>query len=133
MKKTSRRQQAAETSRDGILDAAEKFFSEQGFDESRCGRLRRRPGLDVAMINYYFGSKSGLYRAVFERRIKDLTQRRLGGLERLISASAGGAPKLEDIVYALVKPNIRLRSHPELGGVPFGRLIVREIHRSQRA
>lgn len=125
--KTRARRQAGEASRERILDAAESLFSQRGLEGISVREIAAGAKLDVAMINYHFGSKLGLYRAVFRRRIDGLTEQRLGGLEKVLGARAGGPPLLEDVIYALVAPNIRLRSDPSLGGVPFARLIVREV------
>lgn len=122
-----RRRPAAEASRTRILDAAERLFSGRGLEGVSVREIAAAAGLDLAMINYHFGSKLGLYRAVFRRRIDGLTEQRLGGLEKVLAARGNEPPRLEDLVYALVAPNIRLRSDPALGGVPFARLIVREV------
>jgi AcrR family transcriptional regulator len=122
-----RRQLAAEATKERILLAAEKLFSEQGLDGVSVRQIASEAGLDVAMINYHFGSKLGLYRAVFHRRIDQLTEQRLGGLDEVLARFPGQPPKLRDVVHALIAPNILLRSNAELGGVPFARLIVREM------
>jgi AcrR family transcriptional regulator len=122
-----RRQLAAEATKERILVAAEKLFSEQGLDGVSVREIAAAAKLDVAMINYHFGSKLGLYRAVFHRRIDQLTEQRLGGLDEVLARYQGERPKLRDIVHALMAPNILLRSNPRLGGVPFARLIVREM------
>jgi len=121
-----RRRLAAEASKERILNAAEKLFSEQGLDGVSVREIAGAAKLDVAMINYHFGSKLGLYRAVFHRRIDQLTEQRLGELDEAL-ARTGEQPKLRDVVHALIAPNILLRSNRALGGVPFARLIVREM------
>jgi AcrR family transcriptional regulator len=126
-KKTNQRATAAQASRLRLLNAAEKRFSEQGLDGVSVREIAAAARLDVAMINYHFGSKLGLYKAVFQRRIEALSEQRLAGLERVMAKRGRALPSLEDIVYALVAPNIRLRSDPSLGGIPFARLIVREV------
>jgi AcrR family transcriptional regulator len=122
-----RRQLATEATKERILAAAEKLFSEQGLDGVSVREIAAAAKLDVAMINYHFGSKLGLYRAVFHRRIDQLTEQRLGGLDEVLARFQGRAPELRDVVQALIAPNILLRSNAELGGVPFARLIVREM------
>ena len=122
-----RRQLATEATKERILAAAEKLFSEQGLDGVSVREIAAAAKLDVAMINYHFGSKLGLYRAVFHRRIDQLTEQRLGGLDEVLARFQGRAPELRDVVHALIAPNILLRSNAELGGVPFARLIVREM------
>jgi AcrR family transcriptional regulator len=121
------RRKAAKASRERILDVAEHLFSERGLEGVSMREIAAGAKLDVGMINYHFGSKLGLYRAVFRRRVDGLTEQRLGGLEKVLASRGKEPPPLEDLIHALVAPNIRLRSDPSLGGVPFARLIVREV------
>jgi AcrR family transcriptional regulator len=55
--------------KDHILDVAEKIFSEVGYDGASTRMISGEAGVNMAMLNYYFGSKEGLYLAVFERKI----------------------------------------------------------------
>ncbi len=55
--------------KDYILDVAEKVFSELGYDGASTRTISGEAGLNMAMLNYYFGSKEGLYLAIFERKI----------------------------------------------------------------
>ena len=89
-------------------------------------QIAAEAGVDLAMINYHFDTKVGLYQAVFGRRAKQLNAQRLEVLERMLAASRG-TPDLEGIVVALVEPYLRLRNEPELGGHSFAQLLVREI------
>ena len=123
----NRRQLASEASKARILNAAETLFSKKGLEGVSVREIAAAAGLDLAMINYHFGSKLGLYRAVFHRRADALTEERVSELDRVLAGSAGKAPRLEDVVYALVAPNIFLRNNPDAGGVPFARIIVREM------
>lgn len=55
--------------KDHILDVAEKVFSELGFDGASTRTISGEAGVNMAMLNYYFGSKEGLFIAVFNRKI----------------------------------------------------------------
>jgi AcrR family transcriptional regulator len=55
--------------KDHILDVAEKIFSDLGFDGASTRMISGEAGVNMAMLNYYFGSKEGLFLAVFERKI----------------------------------------------------------------
>ncbi|CAN5416139.1 TetR family transcriptional regulator [soil metagenome] len=55
--------------KDYILDVAERVFSELGFDGASTRVISGEAGVNMAMLNYYFGSKEGLFLAVFERKI----------------------------------------------------------------
>jgi AcrR family transcriptional regulator len=56
--------------KDHILDVAERVFSELGFDGASTRVISGEAGVNMAMLNYYFGSKEGLLLAVFRRGIK---------------------------------------------------------------
>jgi AcrR family transcriptional regulator len=55
--------------KDHILDVAERIFSDLGFDGASTRMISGEAGVNMAMLNYYFGSKEGLFLAVFERKI----------------------------------------------------------------
>jgi len=55
--------------KDHILDVAEKVFSEHGFDGASTRMISGEANVNMAMLNYYFGSKEGLFIAVVERKI----------------------------------------------------------------
>ncbi len=63
--------------KDHILDIAERVFSERGYDGASTRTISGEAGVNMAMLNYYFGSKEGLFLAIFERRLsifQDLLQ-----------------------------------------------------------
>jgi TetR/AcrR family transcriptional regulator len=55
--------------KDHILDVAEKIFSDQGYDGASTRTISGEAGVNMAMLNYYFGSKEGLFLAIFNRKI----------------------------------------------------------------
>ena len=55
--------------KDHILDVAERVFSEMGYDGASTRLISGEANVNMAMLNYYFGSKEGLFIAVFERKI----------------------------------------------------------------
>jgi AcrR family transcriptional regulator len=52
--------------RDAILAAARERFSEQGYDRVRMRDVAADARVDVALVNYHFGSKDGLFAAALE-------------------------------------------------------------------
>src|ERR1700729_3608573 len=58
------RQRDADRSRQALLDAALEEFSRRGFAGARVADIARRAGVNKQLINYYFGSKEGLYLAL---------------------------------------------------------------------
>jgi AcrR family transcriptional regulator len=55
--------------KDHILDVAERVFAEQGYDGASTRMISGEAGVNMAMLNYYFGSKEGVFLAIFDRRI----------------------------------------------------------------
>jgi len=60
--------------KDHILDVAERVFSDLGFDGASTRMISGEAGVNMAMLNYYFGSKEGLFLAVFERKISSFQE-----------------------------------------------------------
>ncbi|MGB8622952.1 MAG: TetR family transcriptional regulator [Paracoccaceae bacterium] len=63
MAKKSTATPKSERTRQAILAAARKSFSEQGYDGATVRRIAERVPIDPAMIMRYFGSKEGLFSA----------------------------------------------------------------------
>ncbi|SPL88249.1 Transcriptional regulator, TetR family [[Actinomadura] parvosata subsp. kistnae] len=49
---------------DEILEAARQSFAERGFAATSIREIARRAGVDPALLLYYFGDKTDLFRAV---------------------------------------------------------------------
>ncbi|HEX8608740.1 MAG TPA: TetR/AcrR family transcriptional regulator, partial [Pedobacter sp.] len=54
-----------------ILEAAEKLFSELGYEGASTRQIAKEAGANMAMINYYFGSKEGVFMEIMSQRIAD--------------------------------------------------------------
>ena len=87
-----------------ILDASERLFAEHGYDGVTLRQIAKMADVDVALTHYHFGSKDGLFRAVFERRAIILNKARHHALEACLANAAPNAPKLEDIIDAYLRP-----------------------------
>ena len=86
-----------------ILDVAERFFGERGYGGTSLRAITTAARVHVGSVNYHFGSKHGLLKAVMERRIVPVNRERLNRLDQL-EASADGAAALDDIVDAFFIP-----------------------------
>ena len=66
MEATTRESQAArsEDTRERILLASQKLFAEKGFDATSVRDITTEAHCNVASVNYHFGDKEGLYRAM---------------------------------------------------------------------
>lgn len=115
------RPEGVSTIRDEILDAAEVEFAEQGYAGTSLRTVAERAQVTQALINYYFGSKHGLFKEAFLRRGHEIAEARTRRLEAL---RAGGArPAVRDILNAFLEPALAMRGTP--GGRVFMRLHAR--------
>ncbi len=113
------------TTKDRLLDSAEQLFSKQGFSATSVRQITASANVNLAAMNYHFGSKEQLISAVFARRLGPLNEERIGILERCCKESEGGIPSLEESVKALVGPALRLSQDPARGGERFMLLMGR--------
>ena len=101
-----------------ILDAAEELFMQHGFEGTSMRHLTSRAGVNLAAVNYHFGSKHALIEAVFRRRLDPMNAERIAALERLEELSPEG------IIRAFVAPSLSLVADAK-GGRNFIRLLGR--------
>jgi AcrR family transcriptional regulator len=108
-----------------ILDAAEVLFTEYGFEATTLRRITGAAEVNLAAVNYHFGSKEALIREVFRRRLTWLNQQRLKELDRL-EVEAGGAPvKPSRILEVFFGAALKMAADTEGGGRTFMRLLGR--------
>ena len=72
-----------------ILDAAEGLFMAHGFEATSLRQLTAAAGVNLAAVNYHFGSKEELFQAVLTRRLDPMNQERIDLLRRY-EREAGG-------------------------------------------
>jgi len=88
-------------------------------------RITAEADVNLAAVNYHFGSKEALLAAVFERRLGPLNRERLEGLARLEKDGAGRPPDLEAVIRAFVGPALRMRYRLGEAGNRFMQLVGR--------
>ncbi len=98
--------------KDRILDAAEKLYAEYGFAETSTRAITHAAGVNLAAVNYHFGSKEGLFRDLVARRFDPINAERIARLDAL---EALGEPSLEQVLEALVAPILALRLNDPRG------------------
>lgn len=94
------------TTRERILDVAEKLFAENGFDATSLRGITAAADVNLAAVHYHFGSKTGLLQATIRRRIEPVNAERLRRLDVAIAAAEGGVPEVEAIIDAFLRPAI---------------------------
>jgi AcrR family transcriptional regulator len=91
--------------KDRILGAAEELFAQYGFSGTSLRQVTSRADVNIAAVNYHFGSKENLVNEVFRRRMDEMSERRLNEL-RLAQEEHPG--ELEPILRAFVEPALAL-------------------------
>jgi AcrR family transcriptional regulator len=111
--------------KDRILDAAEELFMEHGFEATSLRSITAAAGVNLAAVNYHFGSKEELFQSVLGRRLDPMNQERLDLLTRLEREAAPRALPCDRILAAMFMPALKLARDPERGGKNFLRLLGR--------
>lgn len=110
-----------------LLDAAERLFAEAGFAATSLRNITAAAGVNLASVNYHFGSKDALLEAVIQRRLAPVNDERLRRLDEL-EGQAGTEPlNLEKSLRCLLEPPFeKMRQWGESG-----RLFMRVVGRIQ--
>lgn len=116
---TETRAEHAAGTRESLLDAAESLFSEHGIQASSLRMITQRAGANLAAVHYHFGSKEGLVRAVFSRRLRPLNEERLRLLDACDLDAEDG---VEQALRAFLEPLLRMSRERARD---FGRLMGR--------
>jgi AcrR family transcriptional regulator len=89
-----------------VLQAAERLFALHGFQNVSVRDITAEAGVNLASVNYHFGSKDALLFEIFRRRTAELNRERA----RLLHQAAdrhGGKPPVREILRALYEPPLR--------------------------
>jgi AcrR family transcriptional regulator len=104
-----------------ILGAAEELFALFGFAGTSLRQVTSKADVNIAAVNYHFGSKENLINEVFRRRLDELSDNRLKALQK----SIGQAPvALESVLAAFIEPALALTLDRH-GGSAFVRVLAR--------
>ncbi len=68
--------------KDRILGAAEELFAQHGFSGTSLRQVTSRADVNIAAVNYHFGSKENLVNEVFRRRMDEMSERRISELRQ---------------------------------------------------
>ncbi|KAF1709790.1 TetR family transcriptional regulator [Pseudoxanthomonas kalamensis DSM 18571] len=109
------------STKDRILGAAEELFAQHGFAGTSLRQVTTRADVNIAAVNYHFGSKENLVNEVFRRRMDVMSAHRL---EQLHRAQAERPEDLEAILAAFVEPALAM-AQDRHGGGAFIRVIAR--------
>ena len=71
------------TTKDKILDAAEQLFALTGFAETSMRQITSKADVNLASVNYHFGSKKDLIQAVMDRYLSQFLPQLLDKIKQL--------------------------------------------------
>jgi AcrR family transcriptional regulator len=89
-----------------VLCAAERLFALQGFQNVSVRDITAEAGVNLASVNYHFGSKDALLFEIFRRRTAELNRERARMLHEASDRHAG-KPPVREILRAFFEPPMR--------------------------
>jgi AcrR family transcriptional regulator len=92
--------------RGAILTAAERLYADRGFADVTLRDIVAAAGVNLAAVNYHFGSKDELIAELFVTRSLALNRERLSEL-RAAEDRGGGRAEITEVLRALVGPSLR--------------------------
>ncbi len=95
-----------DTTTDAILDAAERLFAEKGYQAASVREITRLADVNVAAIHYHFGDKTAVLRAVTDRIVAPMNDRRARMLDLAEAAASPDVPTMKAIAEAFIRPDI---------------------------
>jgi len=86
--------------RNRIIEAAEVLFAVNGYDGTSLRDITEQAGVNVAAVNYHFGSKENLLAALLDRIISPINEERL----ELLAARANN--DIDSVLTAFLLPDL---------------------------
>ncbi|MBZ5606954.1 MAG: TetR family transcriptional regulator [Acidobacteriia bacterium] len=96
------------TTKDRILDAAERLFARDGIEATSLRAITAEAGVNLAAVNYHFQSKDALVLAVIARRVGPVNERRLALLDACEREAGDGPLPLQGVLDAFVRPVVEI-------------------------
>lgn len=115
---------ASDQTRSAILGAAERLYADRGFGDVTLRDIVAEANVNLAAVNYHFGSKDELIAELFVTRSIQTNRERLNEL-KAAEERGGGRASIEDIMRALVGPTLRGCLGPDREGSTAARFMIR--------
>ncbi len=112
-----------------ILNAAEALFAEQGYAQTSMRAITARADVNLASVNYHFGSKKNLIQAVLKRYFDVLMPQ----IDEVLAKHQvkTGAEGVESLLMSLVPPMMTLSDVRPKGTALFVQLLGRGYNETQ--
>lgn len=112
-----------------IITAAERLFADQGIEGVSLREIMRAAGQrNTTSLQYHFGDRDGLLRALVEKHIQSVALRRDAILDLLASREK---TSLRDACSALVQPLVAKLNDPD-GGPEFLQIAAQLVNRDNK-
>ena len=98
--------EAEAATKNQVFNAAERLFALHGFQNVSVRDITAEAGVNLASVNYHFGSKDALLFEIFRRRTAELNRDRARMLHEA-SDRHGGKPPVREILTALIAPPLK--------------------------
>ena len=121
---TPETEEAQAATKAAVFNAAERLFALHGFQNVSVRDITAEAGVNLASVNYHFGSKDALLFEIFRRRTSELNRERARMLHEA-GARHGGKPPVREILEAYFAPPLRWASPCLAGALPSNRLPAR--------
>ena len=95
-----------------VFTTAERLFALKGFRNVSVRDITSEAGVNLASVNYHFGSKDALLFEIFRRRTAELNRERARMLHEAEDRQAG-RPPVREILEALIAPPLRWAERDE--------------------
>ncbi len=115
---------ASDQTRSAILAAAERLYADRGFGDVTLRDIVAEANVNLAAVNYHFGSKDELIAELFVTRSLQLNRERLREL-RAAEEAGGGVGDIAEILRALVGPTLRGCLGPDTQHSTAARFMIR--------
>ncbi len=92
---------------------------EHGFAATSLRMITSRADVNLASVNYHFGSKDALVEAVMARRLVPLNSGRVTALNALLLRAGGRPLEVEQILEVYIGTMLKLCEDPSKGGAVF--------------
>ena len=89
-----------------IMDTAAELFAEEGYSAISLRRIISKAGVNLAAVNYHFGTKQDLLDRIIVQKIRPLNDQRMNLLDQFEAEAAPEALSVEKIVEAFLAPAI---------------------------
>jgi AcrR family transcriptional regulator len=99
------RKLAGDKTREKIMASAEILFADHGYEGTSLRGIMAHADVSISLINYHFGTKEGLLRAIFENKTGPLSKQRHDWIQA--AAAVKSSSQLDEMLRGYFLPSFR--------------------------